>query len=99
MATIKVNSTVMREKANGFKTVSTSIETFTQEMTKEIESLESTWQGEAAETLVNKFKGLSDDFEEICNTINQYADFLLQAADSYDSVESSAIQGAEGQRS
>ena len=46
MATIKINSTVMRDKANGFKTVSSSIKTFTSEMTNEIESLKSTWEGE-----------------------------------------------------
>ena len=99
MATIKVNSTVMRDKASGFKTVSSSIKTFTSEMTNEIDSLKSTWEGESAETLVNKFKGLSDDFEEICNTINQYAEFLETAAESYDKVESSVTQGAEGQKS
>lgn len=99
MATIKVNSMVMRDKANVFKTVSGSIKTFTSEMMNEIESLKSTWEGESAETLVNKFKGLSDDFEEICNTINQYADFLNQAGDSYDKVESSVLHSAEGQKS
>ena len=99
MATIKVNSTVMRDKASGFKTVSSSIKTFTSEMTNEIDSLKSTWEGESAETLVNKFKGLSDDFEEICNTINQYAEFLETDAESYDKVEASVPQGAEGQKS
>lgn len=99
MATIKVNSTVMRDKASGFKTVASSIKTFTSEMTNEIESLKSTWEGESAETLVNKFKGLSDDFEEICDTINQYAEFLETAAESYDKVEASVTQGAEGQKS
>ena len=99
MATIKVNSTVMRDKANAFKTVSASVKTFTTEMTNEIESLKTTWQGESAETLVTKFKGLADDFEGIINTINQYADFLNQAADSYDKVESSVKQAAEGQKS
>jgi len=99
MATIKVNSTVMRDKASGFKAVSSSIKTFTSEMTNEIESLRSTWEGESAETLVNKFKGLSDDFEEICNTINQYAEFLETAAESYDKVETSVTRDAEGQKS
>ena len=33
MATIKVNSTSMRDKANSFKTVANSIKTFTGEMT------------------------------------------------------------------
>ena len=99
MATIKVNSSVMRDKATSFKTVATSVKTFTEDMTVEIENLKATWQGEAAETLVNKFKGLADKFDEICGTINQYAVFLEQAADSYDKVESSVVQGAEGQRS
>lgn len=98
MATIKVNSTVMRDKASGFKTVSSSIKNFTSEMINEIESLKSTWEGESAETLVNKFKGLADNFEEICSTINQYAEFLESAAESYDRVESSVTQSAEGQK-
>ena len=42
MATIKVNSTVMRDKASGFKTVSSSIKTFTSEMTNAIKSGEMT---------------------------------------------------------
>ena len=99
MATIKVNSTVMRDKANGFKMVSNSIKTLTSEMTNEIESLRPVWAGEAAETTVNKFKGLADDFDAIFATINQYADFLNQAADSYDKVENAVAQGAAGQKS
>lgn len=99
MATIKVNSTSMRDKANSFKTVANSIKTFTGEMTAEIESLRSTWQGESAETTVTKFKGLSDDFEEIYNTIIAYANFLEQAAESYDATENANVQGAQSQQS
>ena len=98
MATIKVNSTSMRDKANSFKTVANSIKTFTGEMTAEIESLRSTWQGESAETTVTKFKGLSDDFEEIYNTIIAYANFLEQAAESYDATENANVQGAQSQQ-
>jgi len=99
MATIKVNSTVMRDKATAFKTVSSSVNTFTQEMMKEIDSLQMYWKGEAAETLVAKFKGLADNFNEVISTINAYADFLNTAAENYDRVESSVTQGADGQRS
>lgn len=99
MAEIKVNSTVMRDKANSFKTVAASIKNFTLDMTNEIESLRATWQGEAAETLVNKFKGLSDDFENIVNTINQYANFIEKAAESYDRTESAITQAASSQKS
>lgn len=99
MATIKVNSTVMRDKASAFKTVANSIKTFTGEMTSEIESLKTQWQGEAAETTVNKFKGLADDFEGIYNTIIAYATFLEQAAESYDNAEAANVQGAQAQQS
>ena len=99
MATIKVNSTVMRDKASSFKTVANSIKTFTGEMTAEIESLKSVWQGESAETTVAKFKGLADNFEDIYSTIVSYANFLEQAAEAYDNVENLNVQGAQGQQS
>ncbi|MBE5951835.1 MAG: WXG100 family type VII secretion target [Lachnospiraceae bacterium] len=99
MATIKVNSTVMRDKANSFKTVANSIRTFTSEMTAEVESLKNAWQGESAETTVIKFKGLADNFEEIYQTIIGYANFLEQAAEAYDNAESANVQGAQAQQS
>lgn len=99
MATIKVNSTVMREKASSFKTVANSIKIFTGEMTTEIENLKSAWEGESAETLVNKFRGLSDNFDDIYETVVSYANFLEQAAEAYDNTETAGVQGAQSQRS
>ena len=98
MATIKVNSTVMREKASSFKTVATSIKTFTDEMTVEVENLKGAWEGESAETLVTKFKGLADNFEDVFKTVIAYAEFLEQAAEAYDNTETANVQGAQNQR-
>ena len=97
MATIKVNSTVMRDKASAFKTVAASINTFTGEMKTEVNSLRSNWEGQAAETLVAKFNDLSDNFESIYKTILSYADFLEQAAAAYDRTEATNVQGAQNQ--
>ena len=99
MATIKVNSTVMREKATSFKTVATSVKSYTDEMMAEVESLKSAWEGESAETLVAKFKGLADNFEDIYDTIVSYATFLENAAEAYDKAEAANVQGANNQRS
>ena len=96
MATIKVNSTVMREKASSFKTIANSIKTFTGEMTTEVESLKSVWQGDTAEATVTKFKSLAQNFEEIHSTIVGYAEFLEQAAEAYDKVEGVNAQGVQG---
>ena len=96
MATIKVNSTVMREKASAFKAVATSVQTYTSEMITEIDSLKNSWSGEAAEALVKNFKSLAENFDAICKTINQYGDFLNQAAAAYDDTEKANTQGSQG---
>ena len=98
MADIKVNSTAMREKAGNLRSSSSSIRNFTNEMTTEIESLRSYWEGDAGETLVQRFKALAPRFDEICNTINDYGTFLDQAADSFDKTEEANKAGAESQR-
>lgn len=95
MATIKVNSTVMREKATAFMAVATSVQTYTSEMITEIDSLKNAWTGNAAETLVNNFKSLAENFEAICKTVNQYGDFLNQAATAYDETEKANTQGGQ----
>ena len=99
MATIKVNSIAMREKASAFKTVANSVKIFTGEMTNEVESLKAVWEGESAETLVAKFRSLNDNFDDIYETIISYANFLDQAAEAYDNTESANVQGAHSQRS
>ncbi|MFB9324993.1 WXG100 family type VII secretion target [Paenibacillus aurantiacus] len=99
MASIKVNSTVMRDKSESLKGIAKSIQGFTSEMTNEINRLRSTWEGEVAETTVKKFNELKDDFQSRFDTINQYAEFLKSAADEWDRVNQENLQSAESQRS
>lgn len=99
MASIKVNSNVMRDKANSLKSISNSINTFTEEMTNEINRLRGSWEGQAAETTVRKFNELKDDFQERYDTIIQYAKFLETTAENWDRVNQETVQAAESQRS
>jgi len=94
MATIKVNSTVMREKANTFKTVAKSVKGYTDDMITEVDGLKAYWEGDAAEATVKQFKNLASQFEEICKSIENYGAFLESAAQSYDTAES-ANAGAQ----
>ncbi len=87
MATIKVNSAVMRDKAGSFMTASTSIKGYTEDMINEIDGLRAYWEGGAAEATVNQFKSLASYFEEICKTIENYSKFLESAAQAYDDAE------------
>lgn len=93
MATIKVDSTAMREKATAFKTISSNISTYTDEMEREINGMKNVWEGEAAESTVAKFAEFRRAFEEKKQTIENYASFLDQAADSYDNSENSITNG------
>jgi WXG100 family type VII secretion target len=87
MATIKVDSAAMRDKKASFIGIANSIKNFTEEMTREIESTKSDWEGEAAEEYVRRFNELKPTFEAINQTIKNYADFLEKAAEEYDKVE------------
>lgn len=96
MATIKVDSQAMRDKATVFKNTASKIKTLTEEMTNSINSLKNTWEGESAENTVSKFKNLSGTFEEKCQTINNYAKYLEETASQYDAAEKQVNEGVAG---
>ncbi len=93
MATIKVDSQAMRDKASVFKNTASKIKSLTEEMTNEINNLKNTWEGESAENTVSKFKSLSSTFEEKFNTINNYAKYLEETASQYDAAEKQINEG------
>lgn len=93
MATIKVDSTAMKEKATAFRTIANNISNYTDEMEREINGMKSVWEGEAAESTVAKFTKFRQAFEEKKQTIENYATFLDQAAEAYDNSENSVKNG------
>lgn len=97
MAKILVNYEVLASKSESLKSISNNISSLTEEMKAEINRLKNAWQGEAAETLVNKFMSLSQTFQERYDTVNQYAEFLRKASEEMKLVEQNAKQGAEAQ--
>ena len=89
MATIKVDSTAMRDKAATFKSIASNISTYTDRLEQEINGMKSVWEGEAAENTVAKFKDFKASFEEKKKVIENYSLFLEKAADAYDKSENS----------
>lgn len=87
MATIKVNSTVIEEKANNFKTAATTIKGQTEQMTTQVEKLRSYWEGDAAEATIKQFTALASKFEEIVGTIENYGTYLSEVAEAYRQTE------------
>ena len=97
MAKIAVNSTVLAVKSDSLKSISTQISTVINEMKNEINKLKTAWEGEAAETTVNKFMSLSDTFAERYETVNEYSDFLRKAAEEMKRTEEGVKAGANSQ--
>ena len=102
MATIKVDSTAIREKAATFDSIATNIENYTEEIEREIQGMKSVWEGDAAESSVAKFENFkrssaaSDVYkrQERKETIRNYAQFLRNAAEAYDNSERNIQNGA-----
>lgn len=94
MATIKVDSTAIREKAATFDSIATNIENYTEEIEREIQGMKSVWEGDAAESSVTKFENFKRAFAERKETIRNYAQFLRNAAEAYDNSERNIQNGA-----
>ena len=63
MATIKVDSTAIREKAATFDSIATNIENYTEEIEREIQGMKSVWEGDAAESSVAKFENFKRAYD------------------------------------
>ena len=94
MATIKVDSTAIREKAATFDSIATNIENYTEEIEREIQGMKSVWEGDVAESSVAKFENFKRAFAERKETIRNYAQFLRNAAEAYDNSERNIQNGA-----
>lgn len=89
---IKVSSTGMREKAATFRKIADSIRNYTEDMTKTVENLRSSWEGTASDETRKAFSNFKNTFEEKYNTIIAFAEFLEEAAEAYDRTEAANAQ-------
>lgn len=54
----------------------------------EVQALKSAnWVGEAADTFNQRLEGYRNDFEQMEEALNNYSEFLAQAAKSYETTE------------
>lgn len=66
----------------------------------EIENLRVEWEGESSETFNTQLEGYRNDFQELANILNDYAEFLITTATKIEQTEealkSSASQLSAG---
>jgi len=80
--------------ADEFSGVNSQITTLTNSMIETINSLSSTWAGEAATMYNSQFNSLQDDMARIASMINEHVNDLKEMARNYQAAESTNTQTA-----
>lgn len=97
MAQVVVNSQVMRDKAKTLENEAVKIQTLYSEMLQEVVTTANKMKGETIETQKKQFSGMQVKFDTIVKDMKSYSDFLIQAAEAYESAEREGIQKAQEQ--
>ena len=87
MAEILVDPQELKKKANTLKDCAQTISHIVTDVDKEMNSMRSYWEGEAAGSSVQKFEELKKKIETSYENIEKYSKFLENAAADYEHVE------------
>lgn len=91
---IKVTPQKLNTTAEEFKNQSTNISTLTNEMMNKITALSSSWEGDASQAYITKFKSLEKDIQMLQRMIQEHVSDLQQMAAEYAAAEQSNTQEA-----
>ena len=91
---ILVTTEVLRATASEFQTAMTQIQNYTSLMVDTANGLSAKFQGEAAQTYINKFNMLQDDITKLTNMVNEHVTDLNEMADVYDGKNKLNIEKA-----
>ena len=97
MADVEVNSQVLKEKAEVFIKASKDIQEIYDSALKIIESCVGRMMGKTVELILEKMFGMKERFNIISKDIAEYGEFLNEAAEAYEELESKHTALAEEQ--
>ncbi len=84
---IKVTPSDLTAASQAFSGTSSQVQSLTAQMVATVDSLKSTWQGEASDTYSRKFHELEDDIQRMHNMITEHATELQTWAEKYRNIE------------
>lgn len=84
---IKVTPSDLRAASQAFSGTSSQVQQLTGQMVATVDSLKSTWQGEASDTYSRKFHELENDIQLLHNMITEHATELETWAQNYEKTE------------
>ena len=81
--------------SNDFSAKGNAISSLTAEMTNQVSSLTSAWEGEAATAYITKFRGLDDDIQLMNRMIQEHVSDLQEMANTYSQAEATNLSNIE----
>ena len=91
---ISISLEQVLETARNIKSLNTQIVTRLNEIKREMNSLESSWQSESSTTIRANFNKLEAKFENYKDIIDSYGTFLENTVEDYSTTESSINNNA-----
>ena len=88
---LKVTPEKLMSTADEFQTTGGQVRSLTQEMISIVDSLKSSWEGEAATAYSTKFHQLEDDMEKMHRMIDEHVKDLNEMANQYKTAESANV--------
>lgn len=88
---LKVSPAQMISAAQNFSTQGNTVSNLTNQMTQLVQSLSSTWTGEASQAYLTKFNQLNDDIQRLIKMVNEHAADLQEMANVYINAEETEI--------
>jgi WXG100 family type VII secretion target len=92
--TIKVTPEELRSAAQKIESLSADYETQYNSLYREMDSMESAWQGKDNVSYIEQIRGFKDDFENMKSLMDQYATFLRNSAKAYDDTQNAITEEA-----
>lgn len=88
---LKVTPEKLISTADQFEKTGNQVRNLTQEMISLIDSMKSSWEGEAATAYNTKFHQLEDDMERIHGMITEHVNDLQEMAQRYQTAEATNV--------
>ncbi len=89
---IKVNSEQLAQTAAEFGSKAGVVGNLTSEMTNMVTSLASSWEGEASNAYVAKFRGLDNDIQMLIKMVQEHSTDLEEMARLYQEAENQNME-------
>lgn len=92
--TLRVTPEKLISTAQSFSSSAGTVQNLTSSMLSTIDSLNSTWAGEAATAYYNKAHGLQESINKMIKMINEHSTDLQAMAQAYQEAEQTAQEAA-----